>query len=302
MTGLTGVFSVIATPFDDRGDVDEASLRQLVRAVRAAGVSGLTALGVASEAQKLSQSEKDGVIATILEEADRVLPVVVGVSADGTRLATSAAVAAERAGATAVMLAPPTFLGAGAGLTAHITAVAACVGLPIVLQDFPPATGVTLSPQQLGELACEVPHIATIKVEGLPSPNRIGRLLPLIPSGVTVMGGMGGMYLLDELRRGSSGTMTGFAYPEALVEITNAWMNMHPDQAADTYYRYLPLLVLEGQPIVGLAIRKELLCRRGIITGAGVREPSSAIDDDLKTDLEQTLKAVGLKFESGRSV
>ena len=296
MSGLSGVYSVIATPFDDLGNVDEVSLRRLVRATRAAGVSGLTALGVASEAAKLSEIEKSSIVSAVIEEADQVVPVVVGVSAEATRAAVSAAVSAERAGATAVMLAPPTFLGAGPGLTAHFAAVAASIGLPLVLQDFPPATGVTLSPQQMAQVACDVPQIKTIKVEGLPSPYRISKLLPLLPQGVSVIGGTGGMYLLDELRHGARGTMTGFAYPEALVEITEAWSATQTDQAARTYYRYLPLLVLEAQPVVGLAVRKELLRLRGIISRAGVREPSLGLDEALRRDIGSTLKAVGLQF------
>lgn len=296
MIGLSGVYSVVATPFDDLGNVDEVSLRRLVQATRAAGVSGLTALGIASEASKLSESEKSSIVSTVIEEADHVVPVVVGASAEATRVAISAAVSAERAGAAAVMLAPPTFLGAGPGLNAHFAAVGASIGLPLILQDFPPATGVTLSPQQMAQVACDVPQIRTIKVEGLPSPYRISQLLPLLPEGVTVIGGMGAMYLLDELRHGSCGTMTGFAFPEALVEITKAWSEMRIDQATRTYYRYLPLLVLEAQPVVGLAVRKELLRLRGIISRAGVREPSLGLDDYLTTDIASTLEAVGLQF------
>jgi 4-hydroxy-tetrahydrodipicolinate synthase len=106
---------------------------------------------------------------------------------------------------------------------------------------------------------------------------------------VTVIGGAGGLYLLHELRAGAAGTMTGFAYPEALAAIWNAWQAGDAELASATYYRYLPLLLFEGQPRLGLAIRKEILRRRGLIAHAHVRQPGPTLDEQSAEELTRVL-------------
>jgi len=149
--------------------------------------------------------------------------------------------------------------------------------------------GVTMTPAAIAALVEAVPAITTIKLEGTPTPQRTAQTLDLVAGRATVLGGLGGMYLLDELRRGASGTMTGFAYPEVLVEIWRAWRSGDRRAAAESYARYLPLLVFEGQPGVGLAVRKAILRRRGLIDHAVVRHPGPALDQRLADDLEETL-------------
>ena len=122
----------------------------------------------------------------------------------------------------------------------------------------------------------------------------ISRTLEPTSAGVTVLGGLGGMYLLDELRRGASGTMTGFAYPEVLVRIWKAWEAGDRAQAAEVYERHLPLLVFEGQPGLGLAIRKEVLRRRGLIEHATVRHPGPHLDAGILADLDEVLSRLQL--------
>jgi 4-hydroxy-tetrahydrodipicolinate synthase len=112
---------------------------------------------------------------------------------------------------------------------------------------------------------------------------------------VSIVGGFGAIYLLDELRRGSHGTMTGFAFPEILVAIWRAWQGGDRQTASEIYVRYLPLLVLEGQPKIGLAVRKELLKLRGFIASGLTRFPGPALDTNLRSDLEETLTLVDLR-------
>jgi 4-hydroxy-tetrahydrodipicolinate synthase len=151
-----------------------------------------------------------------------------------------------------------------------------------------------LSIQAIADLVHAVPQIVTIKVEDPPTPQRTAQLLDVITDRIAIVGGLGGLYLLDELRCGSRGTMTGFAYPEVLVATVGAWMRGDHAQAAAIYYRYLPLLVSEGQPKLGLALRKEALCRRGLIEHASVREPGPKVDATSLTALSQTLADVDI--------
>jgi 4-hydroxy-tetrahydrodipicolinate synthase len=151
-----------------------------------------------------------------------------------------------------------------------------------------------LSTQALADLVHAVPQIVAIKVEDPPTPQRTAQMRDVIANRVAIVGGLGGVYLLDELRCGSHGTMTGFAYPEVLVAIVRAWMGGDRAQAATIYYRYLPLLVSEGQPKLGLALRKEALRRRGLIAHAAVREPGPNVDMKSLAALSQTLTDVDI--------
>lgn len=287
--GLRGVWNILSTPFEPDGALDERSLRRLVEATVGMGVDGITILGVAGEAAKLTEEERRRVTAIVLEVVAGRLPVVAGTSRDGTEATIAATREAQAAGCVAAMIAPPTFVGAGPGLTEHFQRIAAAVDLPIVLQDFPPVNGVTLAPRAMADLVHAVPAITTVKLEDPPTPQRVAQTLALLDGAATIVGGLGGTYLLDELRRGTTGTMTGFAYPEVLVAIVRAWQAGDRQLATETYYRYLPLLTFEGQPKLGVAIRKEILRRRGLIDHATVRRPGPSLDPGTAEDLGETL-------------
>jgi len=294
MEPLSGVYAILTTPFLPDGALDDASLRHLTTATIEAGVDGITVLGVAGEANKLDDAERLHVLRTVVAINDGRLPIIVGTSRESTHIAMAAARTAKDQGASGIMVAPPMFVPPGPALTAHVQRIGDAIGLPIVLQDFPPVNGVTLSTQAITDLVHAVPQIVTIKVEDPPTPQRTAQILDLTSNSVSIVGGLGGVYLLDELRCGSRGTMTGFAYPEVLVAVVRAWTAGDHAQAAAIYYRYLPLLVSEGQPKLGLALRKEVLRRRGLIEHAAVREPGPKVDRKSLAALTQTLADVDI--------
>jgi 4-hydroxy-tetrahydrodipicolinate synthase len=295
MQPLYGVYNILSTPFLPDGALDLDSLRRVTEATIAAGVDGITVLGVAGEAQKLNPDERKTVIRTVVEVSSGRVPIIVGTSQDGTDLTIQASQQAEALGAAGFMIAPPAFLQPGPALTEHFRRIAAATSAPITLQDFPAVNGVTMSPKAMADLCEAVPAIKTIKLEDVPTPQRTGQTLKLTGDKITIVGGLGGMYLLDELRRGSAGTMTGFAYPEALVAIWQAWHSGDRARAAEIYYKCLPLLVFEGQPKLGVAIRKEILRRRGLINHANTRHPGPVLDDDIAQDLTETMAYVDIE-------
>ena len=297
MDGLRGIYNILTTPFMPDGSLDERSLRRLTEAVIRMGVTGITVLGVAGEAQKLTEAERRRVVEIVMEINDGRVPIIVGTSQDGTDTTIAACRHAEGAGASGVMIAPPTFSQPGASMIEHFRRIGAAVNIPITLQDYPPANGVTLSPRAMADLVEAVPTITTIKLEDPPTPHRLGQTLALTGDRVTIVGGLGGMYLLDELRRGGSGSMTGFAFPEVLVAIWNAWSTGDRRSAERLYYTYLPVLVFEGQPRLGVAVRKEILRRRGLIDHAVVRHPGPRIDDGTIADLLETMAYTGIERE-----
>lgn len=291
---LAGVFHVLCTPFDGRGELDLASLRRLTETVIGLKVDGLTVLGVMGEAHKLTGVERSRVLETVMEATAGRVPVVVGASHNGTVPAVAASREAAARGAAAVMVAAPTFLGPGEALTTHLRQIADEAGLPIVLQDYPAASGVDLPVPAIAALIAAVPAIAGVKLEGPPTARRTRALLDETDGAVSVLGGLSGLYLIDELRHGASGTMTGLALPEALVDICADWRKGDTATAVARHVRLAALLVADGQPAIGLALRKHIWARRGVIASPEIRSPGVRLTELEVAGLHEVLHTIGL--------
>ncbi len=289
---MQGVYSVLPTPFARNTDIDHDSLRRVVDLAIAAGVDGLTALGVTSEAARFTESERAQVMDTILTHVAGRVPVVVAATADGLRTCITYARQAKAAGAARVMVSPPRLpkLNSDA-VVRHYAALADAVDLPIVVQDYPPISGFAMEPWLLARIAQEVPSARTIKLEDPPTPFKTARILERtgdVP--VSIFGGLGGVFLLEELMAGAAGAMTGFAYPEALVRIVRHYQSGAVDRASDLFYRLVPLMRFEFQEGIGMAIRKEVLRRRGALTDASTRAPGATLDAGTLTALDRLLR------------
>ena len=292
---LEGVFSVLPTPFLEDGAVDHESLRRVIDLFIAGGVNGLTALGVTSEAARLTERERAMVLETVMHQTARRVPVVAGTTADGLRTCIEYTRIARASGAAAVMISPPRLpqLNSDA-VVGHFSAVAEAVDIPIVVQDYPPVSGFTMEPLLLARIARVVPSARTIKLEDPPTPLKIAKILQAAQGlEVSIFGGLGGVFLLEELMAGASGAMTGFAYPEILVEIVQAYRSGNLDHAADVFYRNVALMRFEFQEGIGMAIRKEVLRRRGAIRDAGVRAPGASLDPGTSAALDRILAWTG---------
>ncbi|MHB8765641.1 MAG: dihydrodipicolinate synthase family protein [Deferrisomatales bacterium] len=293
-----GVFPILATPFDPREDLDLASLARLVRFMAEAGVQGVTILGVLGEADRMTDRERRAVVETAVAAADGRLPVVVGTSHRGTRAAVELSRTARDLGAAAVMVTPSQEPAANEDRIFEVFArVAEGADLPIVVQDHPASTGVQMSVALLLRLARELPSVACFKEEAVPTAPKIRALREgLGERRVPILTGLGALYALFDLEAGSDGFMTGFAFPEVLLALVEAHGAGRRDEAEGLYRRYLPLIVFEQQP--GVAVRKELLRRRGLLAHGQVRHPGAGLPkgaaEQLTALLERTLPGVDL--------
>ncbi len=292
---MHGVYSVLATPFDAQGDVDVSSLRRVIDAFVDAGVTGFTALGVTSEVTRLTERERGLVLDTVMEGVAGRVPVVVGTTADGLHTCLAFSRQAAAAGAAAVMVSPPRAPKLNsAAVRAHYAALAEQVDLPIVVQDYPPVSGFAMEPALLAQIARDVPAARTIKLEDPPTPRKTALILEAAgDTPVAIFGGLGGVYLLEELLAGGAGAMTGFAYPEALVAIVSRFRDGDVDGAAGLFYKVLPLMRFEFQEGIGMAIRKEVLKRRGLIADARTRPPGASVDAGTAAALDRLLAWTG---------
>ena len=288
---LEGVYSVLPTPFSTNGEVDETSLRKVVDLFIGAGVNGVTALGVTGEVARLDDDERRRVLETVVRQVNGRIGVVAGTTADGTRTCINYTRYARELGATAVMVSPPRMpkLNSDA-VVRHYAALAEAVDIEIVVQDYPPISGYAMEPALLARIAREIPRARTIKLEDPPTPFKTSRILEQAAGiEVRIFGGLGGVFLLEELMAGATGAMTGFAFPEILLDIVKRFRAGDVDGAADVFYQAVPLLRFEFQEGIGMAIRKEVLHRRGALASPATRPPAAALDKTTREALDRVM-------------
>lgn len=280
---LDGVYSVLPTAFRDDGGLDLDGTAALVRATRDAGVAGLTVLGVMGEAAELSEDERRVVLGCVRETAS-TLPLVVGVSGDSARVIAERARHAARSGVSALMVGPARSVGLAEAVEAAATAE-----LPIIIQDYPLGSGVTVTVNEITAAAAQ-PLVVGVKAEAPPTSSAIAALRESNP-GLGLVGGLGGLFLIDELRAGANGVMTGFALPERLVSVVRTYPT-DPAAAERAWERLLPLMRLESFPPFGLAARKEVWRLRGVIGSSYCRRPGARLDDRASEDVRRSLERV----------
>jgi 4-hydroxy-tetrahydrodipicolinate synthase len=286
-----GVYSIIPTAFTDSGDLDEASQRRVVDLFIDKGANGLTALGVTGEVARLEEHERAKILEIVVKQAGGRVPIIAGTSAEGTRTCISYTRQAKALGASAVMVSPPRMPKLNsAAVVNHYKALADAVDLPIIVQDYPPITGFAMEPALLARIAKEIPSARTIKLEDPPTPFKTARILEAAgDTKVQIFGGLGGVFLLEELLSGATGAMTGFAFPEILARIMTHWQAGEVDRAADVFYRAVPLMRFDFQEGIGMAIRKTFLQRRGALASAATRAPAGALDAATQKALDRVL-------------
>jgi 4-hydroxy-tetrahydrodipicolinate synthase len=289
---LEGVYSVLPTPFTPSGDLDELSLRNVVDLFVRAGVNGVTALGVTGEVARLDDGERRRVLEVVVEQVNGRIGVVAGTTAEGTRTCVGYSRQAKSIGATAVMVSPPRMLKLNSdAVIRHYAVLAEAVDLDIVVQDYPPISGFAMEPSLLARITLENPRARTIKLEDPPTPLKTSRILAACgDTPVRIFGGLGGVFLLEELLAGATGAMTGFAFPEILVRIVTLFRAGKIDEASDAFYRAVPLMRFEFQEGIGMAIRKEVLHRRGALASPATRPPAAALDDTTREALDRVME------------
>lgn len=292
-----GVYLITVTPFSEDGALDLDSTRRMVDFCLEKGVSGLTVLGIMGEAPKLTMEESRLFVQTVLERVQGRVPVVVGASAPGFAPMKELAVSVMDLGASGVMVAPPSSVRTDDQIVAYFDMVNETLGpgTPWVLQDHPVATGVQMSAGVILRILRNSPHCVMLKHEDCPGLGKLSTLRAAMDKGdlqrVSILcGNGGGLFLPEELSRGADGAMTGFAYPEMMVDVCAAHASGDIERAHDLFDAYLPLARYEQQAGIGLAVRKHLLAQRGVIRTAAVRRPGPALSAADRADIERLVR------------
>jgi 4-hydroxy-tetrahydrodipicolinate synthase len=215
------------------------------------------------------------------------VPVVVNTGAGGTDLAVFYSRTAEDAGADALMIIPPAFLPAGPDeVVDYYRAISDAVSIPIFLQDTPAAP---IPPGMALRIAETAEHVHYIKVETLPVTAKVAEMVNAAGDALTVFGGAGGSYFIEELRRGSLGTMPFCSQPAAFVEVWNRFRAGDEHGARLAFDRaIMPVNRLAAQGgDVFYHVHKELLVRQGVIRTAKVRSPTVPIDAVTRREIDE---------------
>jgi 2-keto-3-deoxy-L-arabinonate dehydratase len=283
---LRGIIPIMLTPFMPDGSIDAESLRRLVQFELSGDIDAIGVCGFASEAYKMTDAERFQCAQIVAEAVNGAVPLVIGIAPGSTESAIQqSAQYAALAPAALMTLPPSTMSNSAQALVDHYVALAEASSIPIMVQQSPHLqgyAGTLLSAEHLAEMAQRAANIRYFKIEGTGSPERISALKPLLPNGVALFGGVGGIALKDELRAGANGLLPGVGFNEVFVQVWRAW------QAGDNVE--VETLLRTAQPLVeavsgsgheySLHARKRLLKRAGIITDAYVRRPTVEIDED----------------------
>ena len=284
---MRGVYPILVTPFDDASRVDVESLQSLVEFQVQAGVQGIgVALG--SEVMKLTEEERVLVTRTVVAQARGRIPVVINSGGSCTELALHYSRLAEGNGADALMLMQPPNTSGGAQVREYYKAVSDAVSIPIFIQD---TSSSHVSADLALKIAEESEHVTHIKVESAPTPAMVADVMAKAGESLVPFGGAGGNYFIEEMRRGSQGTMPGCSNPEAFVKVWHLFQSGDERGAKDTFYRsVLPINRLAGQGWGAFYhVHKEILRQRGVISTANVRGPMAPLDEATCRELQQLI-------------
>jgi len=292
-----GTFAISPTPFHDDGRIDDKSIDRLTDFYTEVGCDGVTVLGILGEAPKLEASEAEAVATRFVKRAKN-LQVIVGVSAPGFAAMRALARKSMDAGAAGVMIAPPPSLRTDDQITTYFKQAEEAIGddIPWVLQDYPLTLTVVMTPAVIRKIIMDSKSCVMLKHEDWPGLEKISTLRGFQKDGslrpLSILTGNGGMFLDFEMERGADGAMTGYAFPELLIDVVNLSKQGDRDGAHNLFDAHLPLMRYEQQPGVGLTVRKYVLQKRGIISSSTQRKPGAAITAAARAEVDYLLSRV----------
>lgn len=289
----SGVYAIAPTPFLPDGRIDTTSVDRMTDFYAESGCTGITALGIMGEAPKLDAEEAFSVAGQVIRRSK--IPVVIGVSAPGFAAMRNLTRHVMDQGAAGVMIAPPPSLRTDDQIVTYFRQAVEAIGddVPWVLQDYPLTLSVVMTPSVIARIVTENPSCYMLKHEDWPGLEKISALRTFEREGklrpLSILCGNGGLFLDFEMERGADGAMTGYAFVDALMEIVSLAASGKRDEAHDLFDAHLPFLRYEQQQGIGLAIRKYVMMRRGVLASDAQRKPGAALSSTGKTEVEYLL-------------
>ena len=287
------MYVIAPTPFHPDGRVDDASIDRMTDFFMESGMDGITLLGQLGEAPKMTHEESVAIVRRVIARAK--LPIIVGVSAPGFAAMRALTQDVMAAGAAGVMIAPPNTLRTDDSIAQYYRQASEAIGadVPFVIQDYPLTFSVQMTPAVIRRIAQENTSCVMLKHEDWPGLEKISQLRAWEREGamrhLAILTGNNALFLDFEMERGADGADTGYCFPDMLVDVVRLSKAGKRDEAHDLFDAHLPLIRYEQQPGPGLAVRKYVLMRRGIIASDTLRAPGAPLSAAARAEVEYLL-------------
>jgi 4-hydroxy-tetrahydrodipicolinate synthase len=292
-----GVYVIAPTPFHPDGRIDEASIDRMTDFFLQAGVTGMTVLGQLGEAPKMAHDESVGIVKRVIARAGKI-PIIVGVSAPGFAPMRALTRDVMDLGAAGVMIAPPNTLRTDDSIVQYYKQASEAIGsdVPFVIQDYPLTFSVQMAPSVIRRIHTECPASWFLKHEDWPGLDKISQLRAWEKDGsmrrLPILVGNNALFLDFEMERGADGANTGYCFPDMLVDVVRLSKAGKRDDAHDLFDAHLPLIRYEQQPGPGLAVRKYVMMRRGIIASDTLRKPGATLSAVARAEVDYLLSRI----------
>ena len=293
-SAASGVIVIAPTPFLPDGAIDASSIDRMTDFFVASGVTGITVLGQLGEAPKLEHAESVDVVKRVIKRAG-ALPIVVGVSAPGFAAMRALTQDAMDAGAAGVMIAPPNTLRTDDQIATYYSQASEAIGfdVPFVIQDYPLTFSVQMTPAVIRRIVMDNTACVMLKHEDWPGLDKISTLRGYEKDGsmrhISILCGNNALFLDFEMERGADGANTGYCFPDMLVDVVRLSKEGKRDEAHDLFDAHLPLIRYEQQPGPGLAVRKYVMMKRGILSHDTLRKPGAALSSLARAEVDYLL-------------
>lgn len=296
MMAPKGVSPVIAVPFGDDGTLDLKGFARVAEHIAGSGARSSLLFGLASEFPKLTDDERDQLLATYVRVSRGTdLAIIASVTDHSADVAALRARRYAEAGASLVNVFPPHFLGPSRQqILDHIGIVAEAAHVPVVIQYAPNEAGRGISPADIGGLLGTHEGIVAVKVEATPPGAAIDELLASAPRRPSVLVGYAGLHWPEAAAHGADGVQPGCSFVE-LYSAAQAMLDAgRHDAFAALHARLKPWLgnwMTNVERIV--AIEKLVLFKRGLIASPYCRRPFHALSNDDRAAVDRFLDEFG---------
>ena len=284
---LTNVCPVVNVPFCENGDIDLEGFHKVIEYTLDQGVKSLALFAFNSEPHKMTLKEKCGLIPEFIRAVGNRAFALVGLIDNAMSGCMELARLAEQSGANGLILYPPSIATPGIdGLTDFFREIAAATSLPVMLQDNPRSTGVSMSADFLAALPDKIPNFRWLKVE-CPFPSAKIRLLTEKTQGkLLCLSGNGGIHAVDAYLCGARGLMPGVCVAGAFQNLYDMLDRGETEEARNAFEKLLPLVWYEDQSLeFYIACEKAILRREGVIACEASRRPGVTLSTEQKKEL-----------------
>jgi len=290
---IDGVVPVIPVPFEEDGSIEEFGLRRAVDFVVHRGAAAMCLPAYGSEFYKLSEAERESVIAVAIDQSNQRIPVIAQANHPSSHIAAELAKRYERMGADAVSFALPRQFGSTEqDLLKYCGHIADSVSCPILIQDFNPG-GPTVGPDFIATTRKRHANISYFKLEEPMIIDKLVQIRDKVGDRVGILGGWGGYYMLESIPFGLCGIMPGVPICDLLDRVFRARQSGNDERAYDLFGSILPYIAFSLQDFeLFLQIEKRLMVRRGLFLSDRCRPLSRTLSEAVSNYIDNLIDQI----------